>query len=350
MDMDPTLKYSRKFEMYSLKRTFSKIVTITLLFVVAATASEAFAQNPFDDQEPAYHIETFLGDEHIPDPLMARGTLGEARNAFGNLFQTWRGAANNQVWMAVDGGTAFTLGNTNTLQAPTVVPYGFSNFVVFHVGADNDQIYYTIVNSLGGWISGEWIPVPGQTTSLPVSVTQFGAAGSTNLYMVYLSSSGDGRIYGTWFDNNGWHLAGNINGAQARSQPSVTYGRVTQQLWMVAEGLDGNIISSSNPLGSSDWTEFEDEGVASNGPAVIASAPVDDPPDEGQMVISYRNANRTALFEITDEHLEGRFSTVDTTFWQTNDSVGLTVTNDQVFDRFTGLNNRVYYKFLGSIK
>jgi hypothetical protein len=59
-----------------------------------------------------------------------------------------------------------------------------TNFLVFHTGIDG-QIWYAAVAGTND--ATGWIPVPGQTSNMTVSVAQIGA-NSANVFMVYRGS------------------------------------------------------------------------------------------------------------------------------------------------------------------
>jgi hypothetical protein len=218
------------------------VLTAITALAVVATSSKAFAQQPGESSK--YTAENVGGNA-----LKLRGSYSEARNG-GHLLAVWRGATNNQVWMAFDNGRPFTLGTTQTLVSPTVVPVGFGDFGVFHTGTDERIYYADVAAPPANWNldvndvwSGNWFSVPGQTTDMAVSVVQF-SPNSYDLYMVYRGSGSDERIYGTWNDDNGWHFGGNIGGGDALSAPNITFNPRPNELWVMARGTDTRLWST----------------------------------------------------------------------------------------------------------
>jgi hypothetical protein len=92
------------------------VLTAIMAFAVIATSSEAIAQQPGESSH--YTPENVGGNV-----LQLRGSYSEARNG-GHLLAVWRGATNNQVWMAFDNGRPFTLGTTQTFVSRRWFPWG----------------------------------------------------------------------------------------------------------------------------------------------------------------------------------------------------------------------------------
>ena len=119
------------------KRWGSPAVAVLAVVAVFATASEAFAQ----PSESGRYTNEFVASA---GPLKTQGTLAEARNG-GNQLDVWR--ANTQspapVWLSINHGAPFTIGNTATLASPAVTPFGTNNFMVFHTAPT--------VSSTGPW-------------------------------------------------------------------------------------------------------------------------------------------------------------------------------------------------------
>jgi hypothetical protein len=235
------------------------VLTAITALAVVATSSKAFAQQPGESSK--YTAENVGGNA-----LKLRGSYSEARNG-GHLLAVWRGATNNQVWMAFDNGRPFTLGTTETLVSPTVVPVGSEDFAVFHTGTDERIYYADVAAPPANWNldvndvwSGNWFSVPGQTTDMAVSVVQF-SPNSYDLYMVYRGSGSDERIYGTWNDDNGWHFGGNIGGGDALSAPNITFNPRTNELWVMARGTDTRLWSTHQPVGAPSWPSWTSLGV-----------------------------------------------------------------------------------------
>ena len=217
------------------------------------------------------------------NPLVLQGTYSEARNA-GNLITVWRGASNNQVWISVNNGKAFTIGGTVTYVDPTVVAWGDDGFMVFHTG-DTGTIFYTPVYGDGN-NSGIWTSVPGNFTNLPVSVAQMGT-GSSNLYLVYRGLGNDLRVWGTWYDfsSNTWANAAQINGGMANTAPGVSMNYYTNQLFVTAQGTDNQLWITHQGLGAPSWNNWSPMGVYTSGsPYSVGCA-------NGNMVFSILNSN-----------------------------------------------------------
>jgi hypothetical protein len=314
-----------------LNRSRLPALAILSLLTVVTTSTEAFASLP--GESPYYNAEIVGGEQ-----LAANGSLSEARDDHGNLLEVWRGANNNRVWMSFNNGTPFTLGNTATYVSPTVVPFGGSAFLVFHTGTDGG-IYYTAYYNDRTW-GGEWIDVPGQTTNMPVSVTQMGGTDSLNVYMVYRGSGADNRIFGTWFDGR-WHDPTNIGGGYALSAPTITYNPAIEVLYAVAEGEDGQVWWTVQRLGASSWPLWQPAGVYT-----IASPNIRSNPD-GTMVLDYLGTDNRAHFEVTNAYLESEIGwSTDSTNWQSYYPVNLTTVGDTFYALLTGYDGLVYYKHL----
>jgi hypothetical protein len=252
---------------------FSALFVSTL--AAAATATQTFAQLP--GQQTKVQGE-FQGDSL----LFLQGTYSEARNA-GHLLRVWRGATNNQVWISLDGGSAFTIGGTVTFVSPTAAPWGEDGFMVFHTG-DEGNIFYTPVFGDGS-NSGTWTAVPGNFTNQTVSVAQMGT-GSSNLFLVYRGLGNDLRVWGTWYDfsSNSWAEANNISGGSGNGAPGISMNDATNQLIVTLQGTDNQLWMTHQTLGASSWNSWTPMGaqtVASSYSAACAN---------GNMVVSILNS------------------------------------------------------------
>jgi hypothetical protein len=260
----------------------SVVVCLTGLAVVA-TATPSFAQFILGvGQGGNWTAESADGN------LKLQGVYSEARNA-GHLLSVWRGATNNQVWMSLDNGSAFTIGGTVTFESPTVVPFGSDSFMVFHTG-DQGNIYYTQVFGDGD-NDGTWTAVPGNFTNLPVSVAQMGT-NSNNLFLVYRGLGNDLRVWGTWYDGqtNTWAAADNISGGSANTAPGVAMNYATNELIVTAQGTDNQLWMTHQALGASSWNSWSPMGVSTfNTPHSVACA-------NGNMVVSIITGNNDAEF------------------------------------------------------
>jgi hypothetical protein len=274
------------------------------------------------------------------------GTLSEARNG-GALLEVWRGADNNQVWASWNHGYPFSLGgsNTATYASPQVVGYGANNFMVFHTGTDGN-IYYAYVYDDNNW-QGYWNQVPGQSTpnDMPVSVTQMGP-GSSNLYMVYHSSSDD-RVWGTRFSGL-WQNVENVGGGLSPSAPSVTWNNQATRIYIAVRGEDNQVWEVGgfpyfNPQSlttSMIWYNwFGDGGGAITTPGIAVN-------QYGQMMLDYVADDNLTWYQPQNQGGSPTGSwQEDTTYWQTNFAVALVAVGVAIYALITGQDdNNVYYK------
>jgi hypothetical protein len=226
--------------------------------------------------------------------LQCQGTYSEARNG-GHLLLVWRGWLENvnsgasPVWMSLDNGTPFTIGETETFVSPQVVPWGPDAFLVFHTGVDGN-IWFTPVYADGS-NSGTCYSVPGNTTNLAVSLAQMGND-SYNVYMVYRGVGNDLRVWGTWFGGpNGWSTPENISGGMANSAPAVVMNNVSNQLFVTAQGTDNKLWITNQTLGAKGWigwtpqNSWNPDGTDTFNTAHMAVT------SDGNMVISVWNGN-----------------------------------------------------------
>jgi hypothetical protein len=253
-----------------------KLVVFLSALATVSTATLGFAQLPGSGQ--SNNTEKVGGAS-----LYLQDTYNEARNA-GHLLSVWRGSTNNQVWMSLDNGKAFTIGGTVTYVAPTVVAFGSDSFMVFHTG-DGGNIWYTQVFG-DGHSDGTWTDIPGQTTNLTVSAAQMGPS-SNNLYLVYRGSGSDTRVFGTWYDgqNNTWSGAAVINGGLAINGPGVSMNNATNQLFVTAQGLDSQLWMTHQTLGASSWNNWSPMGIYTTGSPYSVACP------NGNMVVSIEDYN-----------------------------------------------------------
>src|SRR5579883_3346420 len=300
------------------------LLAMTVLGIVAATTTESFAQQPGESSH--YTAENVDGQE-----LRTPHTYSEARNG-GHLIRVWQGASDNQVWMSFDFGPNFTLGRTVTYTHPTVIPLGSSGFEVFHTGTDGG-IYYTTVDipdtdwdgNTGDVWDGTWQRIPNQSTDMSVSAAPF-APNSFDYYVVYRGSGNDTRVYGTWFDDAGWHFGGNIGGGQALSAPSITLNPRTEHLVVVARGTDNQLWFTGQALGASSWPNWIPMGVNTVAQPNITSN------TNGYMVIDVLGTDLHPRYATFDPGMERLTNwTVDTTGFQTFDTVTLTPNNEIIY-------------------
>ncbi len=240
--------------------------------------------------------------------LQLQGSYSEARNG-SSLLGVWRGATNNQVWMALDNGTPFTIGSTVTYGSPTVVPWGTIGFMVFHVGQDGG-IYYAIVYT-DGTRDSSWRRIPYQTTNESVAAVQMGE-GEYEVYVVYRSSLDDNRIWGTWYDpgeddapgQGTWSSAEWIQNGVGLTVPSITLNPANNRLFVAVRGTNGNVWLTNQQLGAQGWNPWRDLGAYTLARPSIAALP------NGRMVINRINNN-----------FQGQFATFDSNGQQINNWV-----------------------------
>jgi hypothetical protein len=305
------------------------IAALTALALSVTFAGPAAAAEP--GEWGSWNPETV--NEHTLQ-VASQGTLSEARNG-GNLFEVWRGATNNQVWMSYNNGNAVTVGgNTATYVSPTVVPWGTSGFMVFHTGIDGN-IYYTPINGSGS-SAGQWYQVPDQTTNMPVSVTQLGA-GSNQLYMAYRGVGNDQRIWGTHFTGANWDSTTNIAGGDSPSAPSVTYNDVSGQLTVLARGENNQVWMTEGWFNS--WNSWYPEGGYTIDTPHLAVV------NNGYMMADYLDANYNVQTRVYDEWgLPVTDWQPESTGWQTHYPAQLAAYGEALYMLFTGLDGLVWYK------
>jgi hypothetical protein len=258
-------------------RRYLKFSTLVLLTTLAlASATQLLAQLSGGNTQ-------LTAENQGGNFVYLQGTYSEARNS-GHLLTVWRGATNNQVWMSLDNGKAFTIGGTVTYVSPNVAPWGDDGFMVFHTG-DDGNIWYTPVYGDGN-NNGTWTAVPGQTTNLTVSVAPMGQS-SNNLYLVYRGSGNDLRVFGTWYDfsSNTWSGAEVISGGLANTAPGVSMNNATNQLFVTAQGTDNQLWMIHETLGASSWPNWVPMGVYTNGSPYSVACP------NGNMVVSLLSGN-----------------------------------------------------------
>jgi hypothetical protein len=323
-------------------RSRSLAIAVLAALAVVATGSEAFAQ-ALPGESNTYNPERVGGDQ--TQQLALQGDFSEARNTSANgggenLLEVWRGADNNQVWMSFNNGPVFTIGETQTYVAPTVVPWGPNSFLVFHTGVDG-RIYSAAVYPDGS-NSGSWTPVSNNFTNMPVSVAQMGA-NSYNVYMVYRGQGDDQRVWGTWWDesNESWSNAENIDGGLSITAPGVVYNQDSRQLFVAAQGLDNNVYMTQQALGADGWATWANQNIATYDTPHMAVT------SNGQLTVSIMNANSQPKYGVFDNQgfllygWEG-----DTTGWQSPNTVQLSTNGTTIFALLTGFNGLGYWKQL----
>jgi hypothetical protein len=307
---------------FSWKRWWLPLAAmLTALAMSLALAGPAFAAEPGESGS--------WTAENVNGPLAANGSISQARNG-AYLMDVWRGATNNTVWMSVNNGTPFTLGSTTTYNSPTVVSYGTGQFMILHVGTNNN-IYYTTYNpAFGTWL-GYWAPIPGQSTNMQVSATQDGA-GRNTIELAYHSSNDD-RVWTTFFDGTNWYSAVNPSGGSSPEAPSVVYNSATGVTWVVARGEDNQIWMVSS-LSNGSWGSWRPQGGYTLSQPSIAALP------DGNMLVSFLEPDtlRPSYGRFTAYGtLVGGWSE-DITGWQTYYPIFLSVVGNAIYAILTGTN------------
>jgi hypothetical protein len=241
-----------------------------------------------------------FNNEHVGGgDLRTQGNYSEARNGVA-LITTWRGADNDQVWYSLNNGDPATIGHTQTNVDPTVVAWGPSLFLIFHVGT-NGHIYYAAVNADRSH-DADWSEVPDQTTNMAVSAVQL-SRNSWGVYLVYRGSGNDQRMWGTWFNgtSNTWADAVNIGGGSALTAPTIARDDTRNRLVVAAQGLDSNIWLLTGPYGGY-WGGWRNTNVYTVAQPNIAIT------DNGHLGIIAVNRNyrdEFALYDLDGNGVEG---------------------------------------------
>jgi hypothetical protein len=324
---------------FSLKHWRMSAIVVLAALAVIASASQAFAQQP--GEANSYNLKTVA----TAGNLHAEGSLSEVRNA-GNLLDAWRANdLTNQVWLSYNNGSPFTISSTTqTIASPTVVPFGPSNFLVFHVGTDS-HIYYAAVSGTNQ--ATGWIQVPGQTTNMSVSVTPLGP-GLSNEYMVYRGSGNDTRVWGTWMGSDQqWSTPENIGGGLAVAAPAICMNNPGLSLWVEVIGTDNQVWTTHQSVGAQGWAGWAPQGVFSgpnnaNGGGAI-EAPRCAATDNGNVLLDYVDTNAHPHYAVFNNGGMVTGWTEDSVSlnngWQTVNSVGLTSADHRVWSLFTGITS-----------
>jgi hypothetical protein len=298
---------------------------------------------------------------HTAGDLKTVGTLAEARNN-GNLLSAWKANdSSNQVWLSYNNGSPFTISpTTKTFVSPAVVAVGPTNFLVFHTGIDG-QIWYAAV--AGTNHATGWIPVPGQTSNMSVSVAQIGG-NSRNVYMVYRGSGNDKRVFGTWMnEQQEWSSPIILGGGLAVTASAICLNNTGSSLWVATIGLDNQLWTTSQPLGAASWPNWTPRGVFTgrdpdhDHPILAPSCAAT---NNGNVALAYVDKgshpnyavfnNGGGLVSQWSEDLVSLFHG-----WQTDNAVQLTSAGNTVWSLFTGIgeicsgggecnDNDVYWK------
>jgi hypothetical protein len=330
---------------FSSNRWRLSLVTIATALAMAITLSGPFAGRALASSSQPGEWPYWVGEQAGGNNLYTSSTYSEARDTYGNLLQVWRADDNTgKVWLAYNNGSPFTLGNTQTNVAPSVVPYGPSSWFVFHVGTNNN-IYYTEVYDTPSGVTwdGNWFNIPYQTTTNQVAPVQLGY-GSTQLYVAYRSSSHcgcgpDNVIWGTKY-NFAW--SGAIDtGGRSYDGPAATYNPVSGTVYIAATGTDWDVWTSQNGM-TANGTWYPLDVTSYMTPAIASCA-------NGYMLVNYIDSSNHPWYR---RYNSGAYPvnsfTQDVTGWQTPTNVSLSVVNassgGSVYAELTGYNGQAYYK------
>jgi hypothetical protein len=275
---DTKIRYEDRGSGRPVPRMFPKwlsaaVALVAAISVVFATNGEAFAATNPPGEDQHYQPEVYNDGQ----PVASAGTIAEARTlSGGNLLRAWRAAdGSNNLWFSVGYNlNAFELQGAQSANSPTVVPYGYDSWAVFHRGLDNN-IYYGILRySADGRLpwSG-WVSIPSQTTSLTPGVTQLGAEHPYNLYMVYRSADNQ-SMWGTFFSGGTWQRPEYMGGATDHS-PAVTWNSHSNNgggaLFATHTGTDGHVYLNQQNYGGNWIGWFSLQGQLISGPAIATS-------------------------------------------------------------------------------
>jgi hypothetical protein len=319
----------------SLKQWRTSATVVLAALTVVVSVSQAFAQG--QPGESNSYTQKQMANV-ASNSFKAEGSLAETRN-HGIIMDAWRASdSTNQVWLSYNNGAPFTIGTTKTFASPAVVPFGPSNFLVFHTGVDG-HIYYAAVS--GTNMATDWIEVPGQTTNMAVSVAPIGRNSSLE-YMVYRGAGNDTHVYGTWMnDQFQWSSPINLGGGAAVTPSAICLNSAASSLWVATIGLDNQLWTISQPLGAASWSGWVPRGVYTGPNSLNGGGAIEAPScaatDNGNVAVDYVDSNghpRYGVFNNGGELVTG-WST-DITGWQTVNTVNLTPAGNTVFSLLTG--------------
>lgn len=350
-----------------LKRWRLQAFVVLAVVMALGTGLKAVASTPGQPGESSNYTPENLRGLF----LQTVSDRAEARNG-GRLFEVWRGLSDNRIWMSIDNGSPFTTAqSTATTVAPTVVPWGSTDFMVIHTGTDG-RIYFNFFFIIDDTHHGEagWQPIRQlngsyQTTFLPVSAVQLGP-NSGDVFMVYLSSNGDHQVWGTFFDvvsSDGWSDAARVNVGLGISAPSISYvpeGQTAARIDVSVVGLDQNIWNTQQFVGDNIWSpwipllnqgQFGNE-VLANGPiapgAEVHTAVNENSDGSESLVMAVLDNNHQTEFASFDIGMptlsNGTRWTVDLSHFQSNQTPNLTSSGNSTFSLITGLDELGYWK------
>jgi hypothetical protein len=295
------------------------IVSVLVLGQLIVPISESFAQ-------PAPFPEIPTTEKLGAQALASRDNVSEARNGADNLLcRVWRGETNNQVWVAMGDGRAFTITpNTQTVARPSVVPFGDSQYMILHTGTDQ-RLYFTIINPDGGGTGG-WAPINTTFGNITLGVrtapaaTQLGA-GREAVGLAFLGI--DGNVYfASYTVTFGWDPIAPLQGGRALAAPAIAYNPVSDYLVVAVAGTNGYLWINWAHLGSPTWGGWTDMRAQM---ALFYSPSIAVNPNDGTMMLSILDPGNTPRF------LRLNSQTITLGDWGTNAQVFNTITRGHIY-------------------
>ena len=247
-------------------------VFVSAVVFVGLTAAQAFATT--------VSIGSAAAEKLGKSALQTQDTIGEAR--IGNhLLRAWRADdATRNVWMALDGGTAFQIdpGRTHTSFSPvvtTAVSTSFSNFIVMHRGddgniwiaavsstsaANNSLVWSPIALPLGGSADGTFdaVELPGSGSTSRILLVYHVDDGNDDLFYAILTSSRESLDFKS------------IAGGTGLSSPSIAFDPATNKVVAVLQGEDSRLWKSTYHPDTDTWDFWTSTRDISKGRPTIA--------------------------------------------------------------------------------
>ena len=247
---------SMKFQ----RRRLSAVFVSAVVFV-SLTAARAFAAGVHFDEPSKEKLGTAQ--------LKSQNTIGEARIP-NHLLRAWEADdTTRNVWMALDGGSAFQVdpGTTRTFFSPTVATLG-SQFMVLHTG-DDGGIYYTLpfISPNPHW--KQIPPVVGAPSDGPIDAVELGP-GSGRILVVYHVGDINGDLLYTIYNGASWTPFKEIGGGTGLSSPSIAWNQATGKVVAVLQGEDSRLWKSTYNPNNDTWDFWTSEGETTQGRPTIA--------------------------------------------------------------------------------
>jgi hypothetical protein len=263
------------FSMLSMKfyrRHLSAVFVFAVVFV-SLVAARAFATTISISTPSQEKIGTGPVTGRIT--LKTQNTIGEARSEDGkHLLRAWRADDNtNNVWMALDGGSAFQInpGTTRTFFSPTVTTTN-DRFIVFHTG-DDGNIYAAAVSSTNAAdTSGTWekITLPaGHLADGPIDAVEVPGSPS-RVVLVYHVDDGRDDLFYTVITDSGSTAFKSIAGGAGLSSPSIAFDPANNKIVAVLQGEDSRLWKSTYDPDTDTWDFWTSNGETCKGRPTIA--------------------------------------------------------------------------------